>query len=81
MRNNAREVLAAWIHGEKKVSGSISTDGEYIRSYDLPIAFRDKYGRVTILSEKRSPSKTTLTHIRACRTVCPHAKEEEFEIY
>ena len=77
MRKNAQEVMNAWVNGNPLDKNTIRTDGEYVYSYELKIAFRGKYGRCSILSPDmtyRKFSKTTASHINACRATYPHAE-------
>jgi|TARA_Y100000310_G_scaffold341817_1_gene442285 hypothetical protein len=62
-----REVVGAWIAGEsaRTKNGSMSTDGETLKSYDLEIGTRSYHGR-PIVKDYRSPnfvSQTTSTHV------------------
>lgn len=77
MRKNAQEVMNAWVSGNSLDNNNIRTDGEYVYSYELKIAFRDKLGQCFILDPKmiyKSFSKTTSSHINACRETYPNAQ-------
>jgi hypothetical protein len=60
------DVVAAWANGRWAQSGSMSTDGQTIKSYNLVIGVTTEDGRKVVYDYRgaRAVSKTTNTHVR-----------------
>ena len=54
-------VCVAWLQGESKRDGNVSTDGCTLYSYRMPIA-RMVRGKAEIIRHEDSPSRTTTKH-------------------
>jgi hypothetical protein len=67
VRKNIAAVLDAFIAHRHAQCATARTDGETVYSYAMRIAWRDDVGQVHVVSEDDAPTKTTLTHVRACR--------------
>ena len=67
MRKNVESVVKAFkAHQKFQRERSISTDGNVIYSYAMPIAWRDEQGNVVVTDES-APSRTTSCHISGVR--------------
>ena len=64
MKNN--DVINAWIHGYAARTKNFSTDGKFLRSYDLIVGYTNDLGQVFVL-DYTSPdnfySQTTSAHV------------------
>jgi hypothetical protein len=66
MRN--KDIVLAWIHGRaaRTKSFSFTTDGKFLRSYNLVIGYTNDLGQVFVLdytSPDNFQSQTTSTHV------------------
>lgn len=66
MRKNISKVMEAFAAG-KHIDGdskrTISTDGNTVFSYDMPIAQRCRNGSLEIIARSAGPTNTTRSHI------------------
>lgn len=64
MRN--KDIVNAWIHGYAARTKNFSTDGKFLRSYNLIIGYTNDLGQVFVLdytSPDNFESQTTSTHV------------------
>lgn len=76
MRKNMARVIAAFKNQERArgdATGTCSTDGHNVWSYDMLIARRDLKGRVYVVNRKASPLRTTSSQIDALMLTFPDA--------
>jgi hypothetical protein len=76
MRCNAKKVCDKFAAGKAGAGDSkrtISTDGQKVYSYRMPIAARTLSGGVAIVAYDDGPSRTTRSHIRALMQAFPDA--------
>jgi hypothetical protein len=67
MRKNIDRVVNAFIAGRHCGGDSLSTCGNVIRSYDMPIAQRLSDGSLQILPTEAGPTATTRNHLSGVR--------------
>lgn len=63
MRKNAEHIVHLFLDRRAGGNDTLSTDGNVIRSYDMPIAQRLPDGRIEVISRDAGPTATTRTHI------------------
>lgn len=87
MRKNVRKVLEAFLKGKKLVGDhkhTISTDGNTIYSYDMPIARRyydgSTIGYAQIINVEQGPTRTTRSQIRSLIVYYEHHTSDPHEI-
>jgi len=72
-RKNVTAVINAFMEGRRLGGTTVSTDGQQIFSYAMPIAGWGA-GGVVVLDAKAAPSRTTASHIRAVQSAMPEAR-------
>lgn len=71
MRRNIENVINAFLAVHHHTERCCSTDGKVLKSYLMPIAYREpKTGVILLVNESESPSRTTDLHIRAINFTC-----------
>lgn len=71
MRRNIEKTINAFLTGRPHKERICSTDGQVLKSYLMPIAYREpKTNTVLLVEESFSPSQTTDAHIRAIDFTC-----------
>lgn len=63
MRRNVENIVKAFISGRRGGNVTLSTDGDTVFSYDMPIAQRLRNGSLEVITRDQGPSATTRTHI------------------
>ena len=77
MRRNIEKTITAFLTGRSHKERTCSTDGQVLKSYLMPIAYRNPdTGVVLLVEESASPSSTTDSQIRALDFTCAVAKIE-----
>lgn len=63
MRKNIERVVNAFLNRQAFAEKTLCTDGDVVRSYDIPIAQRLPDGRIEVLPRDAGPTATTKGHI------------------